>query len=162
MMMNESQRSLDWSRGAIPISRVSAEDRQATVLVADADPHLREIYRAVLEFHGHHVSVASDGLEALEMVRTLKPDVALLDVDLPHLNGLEAARLLRENPATAVTTLILLSIYSGALDHLRALRAGCTGYLPKPFEPRHLLEEVRRALGALTVQRASPSPARIS
>lgn len=159
MMIHESQRSLEWSRTAIPISRVSAKHRPATIVVADADPDLRDIYRTALEFHGHRVSVAADGLEAIALIRNLEPDLALLDLDLPHLNGLEATRLLRGNPATAGISVILLSIYTGAADHIGALRAGCAGYLPKPFEPRHLLEEVRRALGALTNGHVSPAPA---
>lgn len=150
---------MEWSRSAIPISRVSVTHRPATIVVADADPDLRDIFRAALEFHGHRVSVAADGIEALALIRSLEPDLALLDLHLPHLNGLEATRMLRGNPATADTSVILLSIYTGAADHIGALRAGCTGYLPKPFEPRHLLEEVRRALGAPTSGHVSLAPA---
>lgn len=150
-----------WRDAEIPISRASLEERRGTIVVADADPDLRAIYRTVLEHHGHRVVDARDGLEALELVRALTPEVVLLDLDLPHLNGLEAARLVCGNRATTSTSVILLSVYTGAVDQVRALRAGCAGYLPKPFEPRHLIAEVRRALAPLAATPVSPTPAPI-
>ena len=160
-MMYETLRDPVWLHAEIPISRALLEERRGTIVVADGDPDLRAIYRTVLEHHGHRVVDARDGLEALELVRALRPEVALLDLDLPHMNGLDAARLVRGNRATTATRVILLSIYTGALDQVRALRAGCAGYLPKPFEPRHLIAEVRRALSPLAAAPASPTPARI-
>lgn len=160
-MMHDMRRALAWSHAEIPISRAPLQERRGTIVVADADPDLRAIYRTVLEHHGHRVVDARDGLEALELVRALRPEVALLDLDLPHLNGLDAARLVGGNRATTATSVILLSIYTGALDQVRALRAGCAGYLPKPFEPRHLIAEVRRALAPLAATPASPTPAAI-
>ena len=160
-MMHDTWRVPVWRDAEIPISRTSLAERRGTIVVADADPDLRAIYRTVLEHHGHRVVDARDGLEALELVRALRPEVALLDLDLPHLNGLETARLVCGNRANTATSVILLSIYTGAVDQVRALRAGCAGYLPKPFEPRHLIAEVRRALTPLAAGTASPTPAPI-
>lgn len=134
-------------RGAeIPMARISPDHDAGTILIADADPHLRDIYRAVLHFHGHHVVEVADGLDAIEAVRKIAPAAALFDADLPHLSGLEAAGLLSRHPTTTSTRIILLSVYTDPLAHARALRAGCAGYVCKPFDPCDLISEVQRVL----------------
>lgn len=149
-MIPETRRTLNLSGVDIPIARAAPQGGAATILVADADPHLRDIYRTLLAHHGYRTIEAADGLDAIEAVRELRPDAALLDMDLPHLNGLEAAGLLRSHPTTAGTPLIMLSIYADPLVHVRAVRAGCVGYVEKPFEPGALVGEVRRVLLAST------------
>lgn len=134
------------SRAGGPITRTSPDRGGRPILVADADPHLRDIYRAVLKFNGHDVVEVADGLDAIQAVRQIAPAAALFDADLPHLNGVEAAGLLSRNPSTAATRVILLSIYAEPLAHARALRAGCAGYVSKPFDPCDLIREVQRVL----------------
>lgn len=118
-----------------------------TIVVADADPHLRDICATILRFRGFRVLEAVDGLDAIEIVRDAEPDAAVLDIDLPHLTGMEAAGLLARQPSTAATRVVLLSNYEGPLVQMQALRAGCAGYIRKPFDPSHLVSEVTRALG---------------
>lgn len=118
----------------------------ATVLVADADACLRDIFATFLGHHGYRAVEAADGIEALELARGLRPDAMILDMDVPHLDGLAVTRLLQQDPATACTAVVLLSVRSAVLARLEARRAGGHGFLEKPFAPHELLAEVRRVL----------------
>lgn len=146
-MIHHHPISARWSRTDIPVDCSSPRACSRTIVVADADRDLREIYQIVLRYYGYRVVEATDGVEVLKIVRDLQPDAALLDINLPRLNGLETTRLLRREPFAADTSVILLSIYSDPRVHRRALEAGCSGYLTKPFGSQELLGEVRRVLG---------------
>lgn len=135
------------ARSAAPAARGAARAPAGTIVVADADPHLRDICATILRFRGFRVLEAVDGLDAIEIVRDTRPDAAVLDIDLAHLTGLEAAGLLARQPATATTRVVILSSYGGPIVQMRALRGGCAGYLTKPFDPRDLVAAVSRAIG---------------
>jgi two-component system cell cycle response regulator DivK len=118
----------------------------ATVLHVEDNPANRMIIRDLLTFRGYRVVEVTDGEEALAAAERERPDIILMDVQLPRISGLEAARLikarddLRHIPIVAVTSFAL----SG--DEQKALEAGCNAYIAKPYKPRELLQLIQTLL----------------
>jgi two-component system cell cycle response regulator DivK len=115
------------------------------LLVEDHEDN-RNIYRTILEHFGYQVLVASDGREGIRMAREQRPDLILMDLSIPFVDGWEATRVLKQDLATAHLPIIALSAHALPEDRARAREAGCDGYLAKPAEPRRVLEEVNRFL----------------
>jgi DNA-binding response OmpR family regulator len=111
------------------------------VLIADDDPDIRQLVRLRLERSGYDVISAEDGLEALELARDRSPDLAILDVSMPSMNGLDVARALRDENATL--PLILLTGRVRDEDVLEGANAGVDRYITKPFSPQELESQVR-------------------
>lgn len=120
-----------------------------TVLVVDDDHDTREIWRAVLQHHGYLVLQAADGTEGVRTAMAQGPDVVVMDLEMPGVDGLQATRHLKEHRLTSATPVIVVSAHAGAEYRERADAAGCDGYLAKPCPPAELLAEVERVLGAL-------------
>jgi DNA-binding response OmpR family regulator len=114
-----------------------------TILVADDEVPIVELVRFTLEDDQVQVVGAFDGVAALELARALRPDLVLLDVQMPHLSGLEVCRRLRETPESAQTRIVMLSAAAQAEDRARGMAAGADEYLTKPFSPLALLTLVR-------------------
>jgi DNA-binding response OmpR family regulator len=114
-----------------------------TILVADDEVPIVELVRFTLEDDQVQVVGAFDGVAALELARALRPDLVLLDVQMPHLSGLEVCRRLRETPESAQTRIVMLSAAAQADDRARGMAAGADEYLTKPFSPLALLTLVR-------------------
>jgi len=114
-----------------------------TILVADDEVPIVELVRFTLEDDGVQVVGAFDGVTAFELARAVRPDLALLDVQMPHLSGLEVCRRLRQAPECAHTRIVMLSAAAQAEDRARGLAAGADDYLTKPFSPLALLTLVR-------------------
>jgi DNA-binding response OmpR family regulator len=112
----------------------------ATVLVVDDDPKIRELLRLYVEREGHRAAFAADGPEALAVARKSRPDLVLLDVMLPGLDGFEVCRQLREESDVPV---VLLTARSGDSDKIVGLDLGADDYVVKPFSPRELMARVR-------------------
>jgi DNA-binding response OmpR family regulator len=117
-----------------------------TILVVDDEPSIVELVRFTLEDDDVRVVEASDGAEALILARRIKPDLVLLDVQMPRLDGLEACRQLRREPAFARTPIIMLTAAGQQADRTRGLGAGADEYLTKPFSPLALLALVEALL----------------
>lgn len=115
------------------------------LLVEDHEDN-RNIYRTILEHFGYQVLVAGDGREGIQLAREHHPDLILMDLSIPFVDGWEATRVLKQDLATAHLPIIALSAHALAEDRARAMEAGCDGYLAKPVEPRRVLEEVNRFL----------------
>jgi two-component system, OmpR family, response regulator MtrA len=115
----------------------------AHVLVAEDDPHHAEILRRYLEAEGHRASVVHDGRAALEHVRRERPDLLLLDVMMPRLDGLDVCRIVRRESALPV---LMLTARSGEDDLLLGLDLGADDYVTKPYSPRELMARVRTLL----------------
>jgi DNA-binding response OmpR family regulator len=109
------------------------------ILVADDDPDLLELLRLNLEAEGHTVAVACDGTEVLEMAMAVRPDLLVLDVMMPGLDGLEVTRRLRERPETAALPIVLLTARGSNPEILEGWQSGADYYITKPFELEHLL-----------------------
>ena len=117
-----------------------------TILVVDDEPSIVELVRFTLEDADVRVVEASDGAEALILARRVKPDLVLLDVQMPRLDGLEVCRQLRLEPAFARTPIIMLTAAGQQADRARGLGAGADEYLTKPFSPLALLALVEALL----------------
>ena len=110
-----------------------------TILVVDDEPPILDLVRFTLEDADVRVEEASDGVEALILARRLRPDLILLDVHMPKLNGLEVCRQLRADVAFAHTRIVMLTAAGQEADHTRGREAGADEYLTKPFSPLALL-----------------------
>lgn len=110
-----------------------------TILVVDDEPPILDLVRFTLEDAEVRVVEASDGVEALALARRLRPDLILLDVHMPRLDGLEACRQIRRDPALAQTPIVMLTAAGQEADRARGREAGADEYLTKPFSPLALL-----------------------
>jgi two-component system KDP operon response regulator KdpE len=115
----------------------------ATILVVDDEPQIRRVLRTTLTAEGYTIAEASDGTEALEKVRTIKPDLILLDMNMPGLDGLQTCREIRSDSEVPI---IVLTVRSAEKDKVRALDAGADDYVVKPFGIQELLARVRALL----------------
>jgi DNA-binding response OmpR family regulator len=118
------------------------------VLVADDDPDILALVRFRLERDGYEVLSAPDGETALDLALARTPDLALLDVMMPRLDGLELTRRLRQHAPTMEIPIILLTARVQEPDVTLGLQAGADDYVTKPFSPQALGERVQAALGA--------------
>jgi DNA-binding response OmpR family regulator len=123
------------------------DDTKQTILVADDDPDIQSLVVLRLERSGYRVIRASDGAEALELALSEHPDLAVLDIMMPKLDGCEVTRSLRSNPETANMPVILLTARVQDGDVSRGLEAGATDYVKKPFSPQELGARVASLLG---------------
>ena len=117
-----------------------------TILVVDDDPDIARFVEVNLRSAGYDVSVAGDGEEALERAADLRPDLVLLDVMMPRLDGFEVAQRLRKNPQTANTSIIMLTAKALSSDKVTGLQSGADDYIIKPFDPIELLARVKGTL----------------
>jgi DNA-binding response OmpR family regulator len=122
---------------------------QHLVLIADDDPDIRMLVRLRLERSGFTVVAANDGLEALQLAAECDPVLAILDVTMPGLSGVEVTRALRERNATF--PIILLTAHAQAADVAAGTSAGANAYVTKPFSPQELESRVRALTECLTV-----------
>jgi two-component system, OmpR family, response regulator MprA len=114
-----------------------------TILIVDDDPNICSVLRRGLRFEGYTVHVAEDGLQALEMARTEPPDLVVLDVMLPQMDGLEVCRRLRRGTAAPI---LMLTARDAVPDRIAGLDSGADDYLVKPFDFDELLARVRALL----------------
>ena len=112
------------------------------ILIADDHADSRQIAREILELAGHTVVEAKDGAEAILLARFHNPELLLLDLRMPEVDGWSVARTLRRNPSTARTTIIAYSACVRTSDREHAIAAGCDGFIVKPIPPRDLLAAV--------------------
>lgn len=124
--------------------------RARILVVEDIEDNL-ELFRDVLQIAGYDVVCCSDGLTAVQLATMGRPDLILMDVSLPGIDGHEATRRIRADPATRRTPIIAVTAHAMPADRERALAAGCTAYLAKPVSPRVLIQVVADYLS-----RASP------
>jgi len=123
------------------------EDRRPLVLVADDDPDILSLVKLRLERSGYDVVSAGDGEQALEAARTRAPDLALLDVMMPKLDGYEVTALLRQQEETRDLPVILLTARVQESDIARGVEAGADDYVKKPFSTHELRDRVQAVLG---------------
>jgi two-component system cell cycle response regulator DivK len=129
------------------------------ILVVEDFDDAREMYRDYLEFAGFRVETARDGREAIDKAGALQPDLILMDLSLPGIDGWEATRLLKASPETRQIIIIALSAHALATEGERARAAGCDGFIAKPCLPPDLVQEITKYLkshGADRVRRGAP------
>jgi two-component system, OmpR family, alkaline phosphatase synthesis response regulator PhoP len=118
------------------------------VLVSEDEQDIRDVVRLKLEGAGFQVTAVEDGADALTRALNDPPDLVLLDVMTPGMNGLEVCEALRGTPATASVPIIMLTAEADERDVAAGLLAGATAYVTKPFSLRELLAQVRTVLAA--------------
>ncbi|MFI5274642.1 MAG: response regulator transcription factor [Ktedonobacterales bacterium] len=135
------------------MSAQAFDPRSISVLVVDDEPKLIDVVRMNLEVEGYRVLEASTGVEALERLQADLPDLVLLDVMMPELDGFETLKRIR---AVSQVPVIMLTVRSEETDRIRGLEIGADDYLAKPYSPRELQTRIK----ALLRRTFTPAPAR--
>jgi len=117
-----------------------------TILYVEDNEVNRRLVQDLLSLTTYRLLEAVDGESGMDMARKEHPDLILMDVQLPKVSGIEATRMLRGEPGTANTPIIAITSFALAGDEEKALAAGATAYMAKPYSPRDLLELIRRLL----------------
>jgi two-component system, cell cycle response regulator DivK len=126
---------------------MSKPDSEPLVLVVEDYQDAREMYSAYLQFSGYRVAEATNGLEAIETAIQLMPDIILMDLALPKVDGWEATKRLKSDPRTKHIPIVALTGHALAGFAEGAREAGCDAFVTKPCLPDALVAEIRRMLG---------------
>jgi putative two-component system response regulator len=127
----------------VTTTRFTPAVRRSRILVADDTESVRSLFDKLLTSDGHDVVSVSDGVDALEAVHHHHPDVILLDVNMPEMDGLEVCRRLKADPATRLTPIVMVTGQSDLSDRLKGIEAGADEFLSKPVHPQELRVRVR-------------------
>jgi DNA-binding response OmpR family regulator len=119
---------------------------QRKVLVVEDDPDQLEVIRSTLKTAGFAIGTAANGIDALLKTRSVAPDLIVLDLMLPGLNGFDICESLRQDPATASVPIIMLTGMHGQFGRFAGLEAGASEFLFKPFNPEELISKVEELL----------------
>jgi CheY-like chemotaxis protein len=117
-----------------------------TILIVEDNDNNRNLLRDILIFHGYEVTVASDGQEGVDLARKLRPDLILMDIQMPGLDGMTAGRILKGDPMTSGLKIIALTSFAMQGDREKFMAAGFDGYLSKPISTRELPGMINRWL----------------
>ncbi|HSB42832.1 MAG TPA: response regulator [Methylomirabilota bacterium] len=123
------------------------------VLIVEDEPDIRDLLVFHLEREGYQVTKSRSGAEAVRLARAAPPDLVLLDLMLPEMDGLEVCRRLRRDPATQAVPIVMLTARGDEVDRVLGLELGADDYVVKPFSPRELVARIRAVL-----RRARPGP----
>jgi len=121
----------------------------ALILIADDSPTEIYVLKKILEKHEHQIITAEDGEQAVEVTHKEKPDLILMDVVMPKLNGFQATRRLSKDPATQDIPIIIVSSKNQETDKLWGMRQGAKGYIGKPVTEEQLISEINILLEAV-------------
>jgi CheY-like chemotaxis protein len=119
---------------------------QPLILIAEDFEDARDLYKDYLEFSGYSVKTASNGREAIALARSLQPDLILMDASMPVLDGWQATRELKANPATSHIPVLALTAHAFDDARQEAQESGCDGFVTKPCLPDDLVARVRSTL----------------
>lgn len=125
---------------------------RARILIVEDNSMNRRVAQFILKSQGYTVYEACDGREALDLVKDHSPDLILMDLQLPGLDGFTVTRIIKENAATKRIPVVALTAYAMRGDAERALEAGCDGYITKPIDPENFAEVVAGYLAAGSYQ----------
>jgi two-component system cell cycle response regulator DivK len=117
-----------------------------SILVVDDNVDNRDLTQILLECEGYDVRMAEDAPQALTILKTFRPKLILMDVQLPGMDGLELTRRLRQDPSSQGVTIVAFSAYAMAPEEQNARAAGCDGYITKPINTRTFANTVRQYL----------------
>lgn len=130
----------------------------AKVLIVEDDPLVLRMYQKVLKFEGMEVFTAENGIDGIEAVKKHKPDLVLLDIMMPKMNGIEVLDRLKADKETADIPVIMLTNLSGEHDTDNAIKRGAVAYLVKSqYRPKEVVEKVKEVLSKL--KKTQPTPA---
>ena len=117
------------------------------ILIVEDNPKSLELFRALLQLSGYATLEATDGRQGVELAKKKRPDLILMDVQLPVMSGLEATRILKADGDTREIPIVALTAYAMGEEEERIRQAGCDGYITKPIDVQGFLEEVAGYLG---------------
>jgi DNA-binding response OmpR family regulator len=117
------------------------------ILAVDDEPHILKLVAFSLKAGGFDVIEATDGLSAIDIAQAEQPDLVLMDVMMPVLDGFEACRRLKQNPATMDIPVVMLTAKTQLTEQKAGLDSGAAGYICKPFTPKDLVAQVQEFLG---------------
>lgn len=138
------------SQAGLPVrTRVENIFMQRKVLVVEDDPDQLEVIRSTLKAAGFAIGTAANGIDALLKTRSVAPDLIILDLMLPGLNGFDICESIRQDPATATVPIIMLTGMHGQFGRFAGMEAGASEFLFKPFDPQMLVSKVEELLGPL-------------
>jgi CheY-like chemotaxis protein len=121
-----------------------------SILLVEDNEDNRIIYATALRYAGYHVLEAITGVEGVQQARSHRPDLVLMDISVPELDGWEATTILKADPVTSHIPIIAVTAHALPGDEERSLEAGCDGYLAKPISPAALIAEIDRRFGRTT------------
>jgi DNA-binding response OmpR family regulator len=127
---------------------MAVKERRKKILVCEDDEELAELLQILLEAGGYEVTLAADGTRCLEAFSRVRPDMLILDLDIPHKNGYQVLEQLREQGRTRDACIFVMSTEERTSDILRCQRLGAAAYITKPFDVTVLLAEIDKALKA--------------
>ncbi len=128
------------------MNRYSASVKAKLILVADDEPDIVTIVEMILKSQGYDVLKAANGLEALELAEMHNPDLILLDIMMPDMDGWEVLRLLHVDPSTAEIPVAMISAKTGSRAKIASMQEGAVDYITKPFDSLELLTKVKEIL----------------
>ena len=117
------------------------------VLIVEDNELNMKLFHDLLEAHGHETVQTRDGYEALELARTHKPDLILMDIQLPEVSGLDVTRWLKDEEALADIPVIAVTAFAMKGDEQKILEGGCEGYISKPISVNEFMEVIQRYIG---------------
>ena len=118
-----------------------------TVLLVDDNEDIRIVYSTILQHFGYVVMEALNGEEGIAKARAERPDLILMDISIPVIDGWEATQVLKRDPETRGIPIIALTAHALASDREKAMEVGCDSYLAKPCEPKAVVSEVEKFIG---------------
>ena len=118
-----------------------------TVLIVEDNELNMKLFRDLLEAHGYQTTGTSNGVEALELVRKIRPDLILMDIQLPQVSGLEVTRWIKDDPELRHIPVVAVTAFAMKGDEERIREGGCEAYLSKPISVGKFIETVRRFIG---------------
>ncbi len=116
------------------------------ILIVEDNSNNRSLFRDILSIHGYEVSEAVDGQDGVDQARKLIPDLILMDIQMPGMDGMTAGSILKADPATASLKIIALTSFAMLGDREKFLEAGFDGYISKPINTRELPEQIKQWL----------------
>ena len=118
-----------------------------TVLIVEDNELNMKLFHDLLEAHGYQTVGTRNGIEALDLARKHRPDLILMDIQLPEVSGLEVTKWLKDDPELKAIPIVAVTSYALSGDEAKARAAGCDGYIAKPYSPRQMLAKVREIIG---------------
>ena len=118
-----------------------------TVLIVEDNELNMKLFHDLLEAHGYQTVGTRNGIEALELARKHKPDLVLMDIQLPEVSGLEVTKWLKDDPTLKSIPVVAVTAFAMKGDEERILQGGCEGYISKPISVPHFLETIARYIG---------------
>ena len=117
-----------------------------TILVVEDNPLNMKLVKGLLKIGKYHMLEANDAESGIQLIRSQQPDLVLMDIQLPGMDGLAATKILKEDPSVERIPIVALTSYAMQGDKEKAMEAGCTGYIAKPIDTRKFLETVSQYL----------------